>query len=149
MTDVEFVDDEDWDHDWPFDDSEPDVTYAESVRTLQALAATQLNARVEWSGGRGRKRDARIVFINQAGQPIHRIRFRSASHVGVLTKVLTSAYLVPTRRAIVDTSTNTISAWLVARYEDVARLLRKHGDHGWQGIRVPFRRLRWRMLPAC
>ncbi|MEU0959381.1 hypothetical protein ABZ328_07765 [Micromonospora aurantiaca] len=111
---------------WDFDELAPAVTYADAVQQLTALASLRSDLRVEWSGGRGPRGDARLVFLNKSGDTILRTRFRSATDLPAARRLVEQIRPIPEHRALWIESEDVIEAWLAGpRDETIYALSRQ------------------------
>ncbi len=112
-----------WDDDWAYEEPPAIVTYADTVRRLTALADSRPDVRIEWSGGRGPRGDARIVFSGSDGCPILRFRLHSAAENDAALRLVEHLYPLPEHRALWDSSTGTVTAWLAGPRDDIIETL--------------------------
>ncbi|UJW32577.1 hypothetical protein L3Q67_01940 [Saccharothrix sp. AJ9571] len=117
MEQPQWIDDDDWDGAlWP---DEPRTTYHEAIQKLQGLLRVRRDVNLDWYGGRGPRGDARLVFLDGAGVPKLRVRFRSADQLDVLTRVLDSTYPLPEHQGLWDQSKKVITARVVGDYDQL------------------------------
>ncbi|MEJ2853372.1 MULTISPECIES: hypothetical protein [unclassified Saccharothrix] len=114
-------DDDDWDD--PLWGDEPRKAYREAIQDLQVLLRARPDVHLDWHGGRGTRGDARVVFLDGAGAPKLRVRFRSASQLDALARVLGSGHPLPDHHGLWDESKKTIMARVVGDYDQLVLAL--------------------------
>ncbi|MCZ7423755.1 hypothetical protein O7605_30030 [Verrucosispora sp. WMMA2121] len=104
---------------WDYDEPVPAVTYADAVQQLTALASLRSDVRIEWSGNRGPRGDARLVFLKENGDAILRTRFRSATDLPGARRLVEQVHPIPEHRALWVKSEDVIEAWLAGPRDDI------------------------------
>ncbi|MFD9959857.1 hypothetical protein [Amycolatopsis sp. NPDC058986] len=99
------------------------MTYLEAVQSLENLIRARRDVRLDWSGGRGPRSDARVVFLATAGIPEHRVRFRSPQQIGALARILGSARPLPDHQGLWSERERTITARVVGDHDELVLAL--------------------------
>jgi len=101
---------------WP---EEPMKIYSEAIQDLQNQIRAGGDVRVDWQGGRGVRRDARVIFLGGVGIPAHRVRFRSADQLDVFTRLLRSACPLPEHQGLWNECESVITALVACDYDEL------------------------------
>ncbi|RSD14234.1 hypothetical protein [Amycolatopsis eburnea] len=112
---------EDWDDDcWPED---PPTTYIEAIARLKAESATRSDIRLEWSGKRGSREDARLVFLNYDGTEKFVRRITSAEHLDAFSRIVRTAHPIPRRHSLWYPEEDRITARLAGDRDELVTVL--------------------------
>ncbi len=123
---MEDFDEEDWDDSWL---DEPRLTYAEAMARLARDVASRVDVKLEWSGQRGPRKNARLAFLDKGGAEILARRIGSAEQAETLGAVVRGAHPMPGWHALWYPREDVIVARLVGDYDDLISAVARRIAH--------------------